>query len=72
MAPPGPACVRPTPMRKWSSVPNTTSTCRANWEVRSAGSPFTYSVAMCQVALDRAASLATRLHLPGDATGWAG
>ncbi|MGH4009343.1 MAG: glycoside hydrolase family 15 protein [Pseudonocardiaceae bacterium] len=41
------------------------------WEVRSAGRPSTYSVAMCQVALDRAARLATRLHLPGDAAGWA-
>ncbi len=41
------------------------------WEVRSAGRPFTYSVAMCQVALDRAARLATRLRLPGDPTGWA-
>ncbi|MEU3648785.1 glycoside hydrolase family 15 protein [Lentzea sp. NPDC034063] len=41
------------------------------WEVRSTARPFTYSVAMCQVALDRASRLATRLHLPGDATGWA-
>ncbi len=40
------------------------------WEVRSSGRPFTYSVAMCQVALDRAARLATRLHLPGDIAGW--
>ena len=41
------------------------------WEVRSPGRPFTYSVAMCQVALDRAARLATRLHLPGDPAAWA-
>ncbi|HEV2088872.1 MAG TPA: glycoside hydrolase family 15 protein [Cryptosporangiaceae bacterium] len=41
------------------------------WEVRSAGRPFTYSVAMCQVALDRAARLARRGLLPGDAAGWA-
>jgi GH15 family glucan-1,4-alpha-glucosidase len=41
------------------------------WEVRSAGRPFTYSVALCQVALDRAARLARRHRLPGDAEGWA-
>lgn len=41
------------------------------WEVRTEGRPFTYSTAMCQVALDRAARLATRLHLPGDAATWA-
>ncbi|WP_188186907.1 glycoside hydrolase family 15 protein [Nonomuraea sp. SYSU D8015] len=41
------------------------------WEVRSPGRRFTYSVAMCQVALDRAARLARRRGLPGDATGWA-
>ncbi|MEU6760493.1 glycoside hydrolase family 15 protein [Streptomyces sp. NPDC046685] len=40
------------------------------WEVRTPGRPFTYSAAMCQVALDRAARLATRLDLPGDATTW--
>ncbi len=41
------------------------------WEVRAPGRLFTYSVAMCQVALDRAARLASRLHLPGDRAGWA-
>ncbi|WP_093802820.1 glycoside hydrolase family 15 protein [Streptomyces sp. Wb2n-11] len=41
------------------------------WEVRTPGRPFTYSAAMCQVALDRAARLVTRLGLPGDATTWA-
>jgi GH15 family glucan-1,4-alpha-glucosidase len=41
------------------------------WEVRTKGRPFTYSTAMCQVALDRAARLARRLDLPGDADGWA-
>ncbi|UYQ63161.1 glycoside hydrolase family 15 protein [Streptomyces peucetius] len=41
------------------------------WEVRTPGRPFTYSAAMCQVALDRAARLAHRLHLPGDADAWA-
>lgn len=40
------------------------------WEVRTAGRPFTYSVAMCQVALDRGARLAERFHLPGDVAGW--
>lgn len=40
------------------------------WEVRTAGRPFTYSAAMCQVALDRAARLARRLHLPGDPDTW--
>lgn len=41
------------------------------WEVRTSGRPFTYSAAMCQVALDRAARLARRLKLPGDADHWA-
>ncbi|MFP5319826.1 MAG: glycoside hydrolase family 15 protein [Acidimicrobiia bacterium] len=40
------------------------------WEVRTATRPFTYSAAMCQVALDRAARLAKRLGLPGDIGGW--
>ncbi|MDQ3458139.1 MAG: glycoside hydrolase family 15 protein [Deinococcota bacterium] len=40
------------------------------WEVRSPGRLFTYSVAMCQVALDRGALLAERFGLPGDAVGW--
>nr|WP_229851074.1 glycoside hydrolase family 15 protein [Streptomyces roseolus] len=44
---------------------------RGIWEVRTAGRPFTYSAAMCQVALDRAARLARRLGMPGDADGWA-
>ncbi|MGA5423225.1 glycoside hydrolase family 15 protein [Streptomyces lavendulocolor] len=41
------------------------------WEVRTPGRPFTYSAAMCQVALDRAARLSHRLDLPGDADTWA-
>lgn len=41
------------------------------WEVRTAGAPYTYSVAMCQVALDRAARIAARHDLPGGATAWA-
>lgn len=40
------------------------------WEVRSSGRQFTYSVAMCHVALDRGAKLAERYDLPGDITGW--
>jgi alpha,alpha-trehalase len=40
------------------------------WEVRTAGRPFTYSAALCQVALDRGAALAGRFGLPGDAKGW--
>jgi GH15 family glucan-1,4-alpha-glucosidase len=40
------------------------------WEVRTAGRPFTYSAALCQVALDRGARLAERYGLPGDAAGW--
>jgi GH15 family glucan-1,4-alpha-glucosidase len=40
------------------------------WEVRRAGRPFTYSAAMCQVALDRGAQMAERLGLPGDTSGW--
>ncbi len=41
------------------------------WEVRSSGRAFTYSVAMCHVALDRGAKLARRYNLPGDADAWA-
>ncbi|MEW4567765.1 glycoside hydrolase family 15 protein [Tautonia sp. JC769] len=40
------------------------------WEVRSSGRPFTYSAALCQVALDRGAWIADRLNLPGDVDGW--
>ena len=40
------------------------------WEVRTATRPFTYSAAMCQVALDRGARLAEQLGLPGDVDGW--
>jgi GH15 family glucan-1,4-alpha-glucosidase len=40
------------------------------WEVRTSGRPFTYSAAMCQVALDRAASLADRFKLPGYTDKW--
>lgn len=40
------------------------------WEVRTSGRPFTYSAAMCQVALDRAARMAERFNLPGPAEAW--
>jgi GH15 family glucan-1,4-alpha-glucosidase len=40
------------------------------WEVRTSGRTFTYSAAMCQVALDRAARMAERFGLPGDVDGW--
>jgi GH15 family glucan-1,4-alpha-glucosidase len=40
------------------------------WEVRTSGHPFTYSAAMCQVALDRGARLSERLGLPGDPARW--
>jgi len=40
------------------------------WEVRTAGRPFTYSAALCQVALDRGTRLAERFGLPGDTVQW--
>jgi GH15 family glucan-1,4-alpha-glucosidase len=40
------------------------------WEVRSEGRVFTYSAALCQVALDRAARLAEQLELPGPVSKW--
>jgi alpha,alpha-trehalase len=40
------------------------------WEVRTTGRPFTYSAAMCHVALDRGARLAKMFNLPGDVAGW--
>lgn len=40
------------------------------WEVRTTGRPFTYSAALCQVALDRGARLAERFSLPGDVQKW--
>ncbi len=40
------------------------------WEVRTPGRLFTYSVAMCQVALDRGARIAEMFDLPGDIEGW--
>jgi GH15 family glucan-1,4-alpha-glucosidase len=40
------------------------------WEVRGEGRVFTYSAALCQVALDRAARLAEQLDLPGPVATW--
>ena len=40
------------------------------WEVRSEGRVFTYSAAMCQVAMDRAAAIGERLGLPGPVSAW--
>ncbi|WP_280336608.1 glycoside hydrolase family 15 protein [Nocardia wallacei] len=40
------------------------------WEVRSEGRAFTYSAAMCHVALDRAASIGERFRLPGPVGTW--
>jgi len=40
------------------------------WEVRSEGRVFTYSAALCQVAVDRAARLAEQLNLPGPVAKW--
>ncbi|HEX6460882.1 MAG TPA: glycoside hydrolase family 15 protein [Thermoleophilaceae bacterium] len=40
------------------------------WEVRSEGRVFTYSAALCHVALDRAARLADQLDLPGPVSRW--
>ncbi|MEU6791127.1 glycoside hydrolase family 15 protein [Nonomuraea wenchangensis] len=42
------------------------------WEIRSEGRVFTYSVGMCQVALDRAAAIGERLGLPGQTATWRG
>jgi GH15 family glucan-1,4-alpha-glucosidase len=40
------------------------------WEVRSEGRVFTYSAGMCQVALDRAVSIAERLGYAGPIETW--
>jgi alpha,alpha-trehalase len=40
------------------------------WEVRTAGRPFTYSAALCAVALDRGASMAEQHGMEGDARAW--
>jgi alpha,alpha-trehalase len=40
------------------------------WEIRADDRLFTYSVAMCQVALDRGARIARKFGLPGDVERW--
>lgn len=40
------------------------------WEVRSPGHPYTYSAALCQVAVDRALRLARKFSLPAPAERW--
>jgi alpha,alpha-trehalase len=40
------------------------------WEIRSSGRPFTYSAALCQVALDRGVRLAKKLNLSCDMAAW--
>jgi alpha,alpha-trehalase len=40
------------------------------WEIREAGRPFTYSVAMCHVAVDRALRIADQLGLPHPGGRW--
>ncbi|HVL58392.1 MAG TPA: glycoside hydrolase family 15 protein [Burkholderiaceae bacterium] len=40
------------------------------WEVRTPGRVFTYSAALCHVALDRGAKIAEALQLPGDVERW--
>jgi GH15 family glucan-1,4-alpha-glucosidase len=40
------------------------------WEVRTPGRVFTYSAALCQVALDRGARMAERFKLLGEAAKW--
>ncbi len=40
------------------------------WEIRSPGRVFTYSAALCHVALDRGARIAAAEGLPGDVRGW--
>jgi GH15 family glucan-1,4-alpha-glucosidase len=40
------------------------------WEVRTSGNPFTYSAALCQVAVERGARMVERWNLPGEAGKW--
>jgi len=40
------------------------------WEVRTTGRPFTYSAAMCAMAIDRGVRLAERFNLPADLPAW--
>src|SRR5262249_58779940 len=40
------------------------------WEVRTPSRVFTYSAALCQVALNRGARMVERFKLPGEASKW--
>jgi alpha,alpha-trehalase len=40
------------------------------WEIRSTGRPFTYSAALCHVALDRSIRMAERFQLSGSCDSW--
>jgi GH15 family glucan-1,4-alpha-glucosidase len=40
------------------------------WEVRTSGRRFTYSTALCHVALDRGIRIAEQFGLPGDLSRW--
>ena len=51
-------------MREWNEPD------QGIWEVRTSGRPFTYSAALCQVALDRGVRLAERFSLEGDTQQW--
>ena len=53
-----------TAAQKWGEAD------RGIWEVRTAGRPFTYSAAMCHVAVDRAARLAEAHGYEGDVDAW--
>jgi alpha,alpha-trehalase len=43
---------------------------RGIWEIRASNQPFTYSIALCHVALDRGAKLAEGLKLSGPTDRW--
>jgi alpha,alpha-trehalase len=53
-----------TAKRKWRQPD------RGIWEIRATNQLFTYSIALCQVALDRGARLAERLKLSGQTDLW--
>jgi GH15 family glucan-1,4-alpha-glucosidase len=66
------------PGREWSTMARVVDAAAGRWrepdhgiwEVRTEGRVFTYSAAMCLVALDRGARLVEEFGLPGDAAAW--
>jgi alpha,alpha-trehalase len=68
----------PIPQRKWARLERLIDRAAAEWdepdhgiwEVRSEGRVFTYSAAMCHVALERGARLAERFGFDGDVARW--